>query len=88
MDLGKSRPMAKKIDNKMARHISNKFTQCWLCCYPRPMHCVHDKVGEFMGSSFQCLLELFNIKDVCLTCKNPQSNAICERMHQTVGNVL
>jgi hypothetical protein len=21
-------------------------------------------------------------------CKNPQSNAVCERMHQTVGNVL
>jgi hypothetical protein len=32
-------------------------------------------------------LELFNIKDVCSTGKNPQSNAICERMHQTVNNV-
>jgi hypothetical protein len=25
---------------------------------------------------------------VCTTAKNPQSNAVCERMHQTVGNVL
>jgi hypothetical protein len=33
-------------------------------------------------------LEIFSIKDVCLTSKNPQSNAICERMHQTVTNVL
>jgi hypothetical protein len=31
---------------------------------------------------------MFSIKDVCLTSKNPQSNTICERMHQTVGNVL
>jgi hypothetical protein len=69
-------------------HIRDKFTQCWLCRYPWPIRCVHDKGGEFIGSSFQWLLELFNIKDVCSTSKNPQSNAICERMHQTVGNVL
>jgi hypothetical protein len=25
---------------------------------------------------------------VCTTAKNPQSNDVCERMHQTVGNVL
>ena len=31
---------------------------------------------------------MFSIKDVYLTSKNPQSNAICERMHQTVSNVL
>ncbi len=36
----------------------------------------------------QWLLEIFSIKDVCSTIKNPQSNAICERMHQTVTNVL
>ena len=52
------------------------------------MRCVHDKGGEFIGSSFQWLLELFNIKDVCSTSKNPQSNAICEQMYHTVGNVL
>jgi hypothetical protein len=33
-------------------------------------------------------LEIFSIKDICSTSKNPQSNAICERMHQTVTNVL
>ncbi len=33
-------------------------------------------------------MEIFSIKDVCLTSKNPQSYAICERMHQTVTNVL
>jgi hypothetical protein len=77
-----------RIDNKTTRNIRDKFTQCWLCRYPRPMRCVHDKGGEFIGSSFQWLLELFSIKDVCSTSKNPQSNAVCERMHQTVGNVL
>jgi hypothetical protein len=36
----------------------------------------------------QWLLEILSIKDVCSTSKNPQSNAICERMYQTVTNVL
>jgi hypothetical protein len=52
------------------------------------MRCVHDKGGEFIGGPFQYLLTKFGIKDVQSTSKNPQSNAICERMHQTVGNVL
>jgi hypothetical protein len=33
-------------------------------------------------------LEIFSIKDACSTSKHPQSNAICEWMHQTVTNVL
>jgi hypothetical protein len=40
------------------------------------------------SENFQWLLEIFCIKDVCSTSKNPQSNAFCERMHQTVTNVL
>ena len=62
--------------------------QSWLSRYPRPMRCVHDKGGEFIGSEFQWLLNMFSVKDVQSTAKNPQSNSICERMHQTVGNVL
>jgi hypothetical protein len=34
------------------------------------------------------VIEMCKIKDFCSTSKNPQSNAICERMHQTVNNVL
>ena len=64
-----------RVDNKTSAHVRDKFTQCWLCRYPRPVRCVHDKGGEFIGSAFQWLLELFTIKDVCSTNKNPQSNA-------------
>jgi hypothetical protein len=50
--------------------------------------CVHDKGGKFIGREFHGLMERFSVKDVCFTSKNPQSDAICERMHQTVENVL
>ncbi len=76
------------IDNKTAEHICDKFTQSWLCQYPCPVQCLHDKGDEFIRKNFQWLLEIFSIEDVCSTRKNPQSNAICERMHQTVPNVL
>src|SRR6056300_956309 len=77
-----------RIDNKTSDHVRNKFTQTWLSRYPRPMRCVHDKGGEFIGSEFQWLLNMFSIKDIQSTAKNPQPNSICERMHQTVGNIL
>jgi hypothetical protein len=77
-----------RIDNKTAKHIHDKFTQNWLCQYPRPVQCLHDKGGEFIGQNFQWLSEIFSIKDVCSTSKNSQSNTICKRMHKTVTNVL
>jgi hypothetical protein len=75
------------VDNKTAKHIRDKFTQSLLCQYPHCVRCLYDKGGEFIGQNFQWLLEIFSIKDVCSTSKNPQSNAICERMDQTVNNV-
>jgi hypothetical protein len=43
---------------------------------------------EFTGPEFQTLLQNCHIRDVYTTAKNPESNVVCKRMHQTVGNVL
>jgi len=77
-----------RIDNKSSQHVANLFENNWLARYPRPECCIHDNGGEFTGWPFQLVLQQTQIKDVPTTVKNPQSNAICERMHQTVGNVL
>ncbi len=77
-----------RIDGKDSDHITRKFAQCWLTRYPWPQRCIHDPGGEFTGPEFQILLQNCHIRDVCTTAKNPQSNAVCERMYQTVGNVL
>jgi transposase InsO family protein len=77
-----------RIDRKTAQHIAQKFENSWLSRYPMPMKCVHDNGGEFIGWEFQELLEKCGIKDCPTTSRNPQGNAVCERMHQTVGNVL
>jgi hypothetical protein len=71
-----------RIDDKRSQTVAKKFVQCWLACYPRPQHCVHDPGTEFTGPEFQMLLQSCHIRDVCTTAKNPQSNAVCERMNQ------
>ena len=77
-----------RIDNKSSEHVTRKFAQLWLARYPWPERCVHDNGGEFVGHEFQTLMQRCKIKDVTTTAKNPQANALCERIHQTVGNVL
>jgi transposase InsO family protein len=77
-----------RIDNKTAEHVRTKFEQCWLARYPWPRNCIHDNGMEFNGKEFQDLLLALGIKDVPTTSRNPTANSICERMHQTVGNIL
>lgn len=77
-----------RIERKTAEHVAQKYSNCWLSRYPWPEVCVHDNGGEFVGYQFQRLLEQCNIRDRPTTSRNPQANAICERMHQTVGNIL
>ena len=59
----------------------------WLCCYPRPLRCNTDQGPEF-GQYFQNMLKRYGIKYSTSTSRNPQGNAIIERIHQAVGNVL
>ena len=77
-----------RIEDKTAQHVAMQFENTWLSRYPRPLRCIHDQGGEFVGYPFQRLLHRYNIQDRPTTAKNPQANSICERMHQTVGNML
>ncbi len=77
-----------QINDKTSAHIAKKYAQVRLTQYPWPARCIHDNGGKFIGPAFQLLLEGCRIKNVPTTSKNPQFNAICERIHQIVGNVL
>jgi hypothetical protein len=81
-------PEALRINNRTAQHVGMRFENEWISRYPRPLRCIHDAGGEFTAEAFQHVLQRNGIKDVPTTVKNPQSNAICERMHQTVANTL
>ena len=76
------------IQNKTAAHVASVFEHLWLSRYPKPIKCIHDQGGEFIGADFQYKLQQWDIQDSPTTSKNATANAICERMHLTVGNIL
>ena len=77
-----------RIDNKSAAHVGQKFENEWLSRYPRPQSCIYDQGNEFLGFRFQQHLHRYNIHSKVYTVKNPQSNAMAERLHQTLTNIL
>ncbi len=81
-------PDAISIVRKTSSNVANKFNKPWLSRYPRPEVCAHDKGGEFIGPEFQRLLFDAGITAAPSTSRNPQSNAIVERLHLSMGNSL
>ena len=77
-----------RLENGTAAHTAYKLEQCWFSRYPRPLRVVHDPGTEFVGAPFQLALQAMDIQAVPTTVKNPQANAICERMHKTIGDQL
>jgi transposase InsO family protein len=75
------------VNNKTTATVAH-FVNAWLTSYPKPMSCVHDPGSEFLGWNFQEMLHRNNILSHCTTTKNPQANAICKQMQQSVGNSL
>ena len=73
---------------KQADTTAYHFEKLWICRYPKPLIVVHDQGTEFMGSEFQEMLSSLAIKSKCITRKNPQANAIVERVNLEIGNVL
>eukprot|EP00573_Skeletonema_grethae_P000322 CAMPEP_0201689056 /NCGR_PEP_ID=MMETSP0578-20130828/2716_1 /ASSEMBLY_ACC=CAM_ASM_000663 /TAXON_ID=267565 /ORGANISM="Skeletonema grethea, Strain CCMP 1804" /LENGTH=792 /DNA_ID=CAMNT_0048173573 /DNA_START=167 /DNA_END=2545 /DNA_ORIENTATION=+ len=74
------------IKRKTSENVARKFNELWLSRYPRPEVCAHDQGGEFIGPEFQALLHNAGIASAPSTARNPQSNAIVERLHLTMGN--
>jgi transposase InsO family protein len=76
------------IYSKRSAHVGLQLENAWLSRYPRPVRIVFDQGTEFKGWAFQNLITRHGIHAVPSTVKNPQSNAICERMHQSITNSL
>jgi hypothetical protein len=76
------------IEDMTASHAALKFSNTWLACYPRPICVIHDQGTEFVGIRFQQLLQQEGIQSVPTTVRNPQANAVCERLHKTVEDSL
>ena len=87
-DTGSNLTELPRIDSKTSEHITLKFENEWLSRYPRPFGVIHDNGGEFIGAAFQSMLATNGIKSIPTTVKNPQANAIAERTHLIIGDMV
>ena len=78
-----------QYDDKRAITVANIVEEQWLSRYPWPTQVTHDRGSEFIGDDFQRMLrDDYGIRAKPITVRNPQANAIVERVHQTIGNII
>ncbi len=72
-----------KSSNRMAKLVN----KTWLSRYPRCRYMIYDNGSEFKFH-FELLCESYGIKCKPTMVKNPQANAILERVNQVLGQML
>jgi RNase H-like domain found in reverse transcriptase/Reverse transcriptase (RNA-dependent DNA polymerase)/Integrase zinc binding domain len=78
----------KQAPNREAITVASIVEQTWLTRYPWPTQLIFDKGSEFMGDFAQMIKEDYGVKRRGTTTRNPRANAILERVHQTIGNII
>ena len=77
-----------EITTKRADNIANILEQVWLTRYPWPEKILYDRGSEFKAEFEQMIQEDYMVVPKPITKRNPQSNSIVERVHQTIGNMV
>jgi hypothetical protein len=73
--------------DKSSAMIAKLVYATWFCRYPRCRNIIYDNGSEFK-LHFQSLCDSFGLKCKPTSVKNPQANAILERIHQTIANMM
>jgi transposase InsO family protein len=76
-----------QANSKTATSIQDLFHNTWLARYPHPQFIVFDNGGKFKRE-FKKMCENYGIKAKPTTIHSPQANAIIERVHKVVNNML
>jgi hypothetical protein len=83
----KESSIVEEIFDKTFEHRARLINKMWLSRYPRCCYIIYNNGSEFK-LNFEYLCETYGIKRKPTTVKNPQSNAILERLHQVLGQML
>jgi hypothetical protein len=78
----------REIPTKSADVIANVLEQAWLSRYPWPSKLIFDRGSEFKAEVAKMVKNDYGCKLSPITTRNPQANAIIERVHQTIGNMI
>jgi hypothetical protein len=78
----------RQISSKHAYVVANEVELAWLTRYPRPSIITYDRGTEFMAEFATMVKHDYGITVKAITTRNPQANAILERIHATIGNII
>ena len=84
---GKELLKSEDIFDKSSDRIAKLVNKTWLSRYPRCQTLIYDNGSEFK-LHFERLCDSYGIKRKPTTVKNPQANAVLERVHQVLGQML
>ena len=73
--------------DKTSATVGSLINRTWFCHYPRSQYIVYDNGSEFK-LHFKTLCDSYGLKRKPTSVKNPQANAILERVHQTIMGML
>lgn len=76
------------LTEKSSIHVMNQVEIAWLTRYPWPTKIICDRGTEFMNDFSRTLEQDYGIQRSKSTVRNPQSNSVLERIHQTLGNII
>jgi hypothetical protein len=78
-----------QYDDNQSITVAIIIEQEWFSRYPWPTQVTFDRGSEFIGQDFQKMIkEDYGVKAKPITVRNPQANAIVERVHQVIGNII
>eukprot|EP00804_Cyclotella_cryptica_P025130 CCRYP_012980-RA/>CCRYP_012980-RA protein AED:0.39 eAED:0.39 QI:0/-1/0/1/-1/1/1/0/418 len=73
--------------DKTSATVGNLVNRTWFSRYPRSQYIIYNNGSEFK-LHFETLCESYGLKRKPTSVKNPQANAILERVHQTIMAML
>jgi hypothetical protein len=82
----KNTTVAKPYFDKISAQISNVVYKTWFSRYPRCQYLIYDNGSKFK-LYFRSLCDTYGVKRKPTSVKNPQANAILERIHAVLGNI-
>jgi hypothetical protein len=77
-----------QISNKAAAEVADICETTWFTRCPLPQRITLDRGTEFMVEFAKMIKNDCGLKLKPITTGNPQANAIIERVHQTIGNII
>ena len=76
------------VRSARADYVVQQVELGWLIRYPLPETVILDRGNEFLAEFTTMVEKDYGLKINRISTRNPQSSAILERVHQTIGNMI